>query len=112
MNKKLSLVLAAMLCITYSNANAQRSVGARTVMLDDGVNHTLTLQTPTPMAGNSTFTFTPGGTGVASGTIDGQTLRWNNGTSLWETSGSLLNLNTATQGLQIQNSQTVTGQTI
>src|SRR5690348_3191207 len=98
MMKRLTLLLTVCLCMSASAAFSQRSVSARTVVLDDGFGNTLTLMTPSPMAGSGTFTLTPGSTGVQSGTLDGQTLRWNNTTTAWEASGALLNLNTATTG--------------
>jgi hypothetical protein len=66
-----------------SASYAQHAIGARQFKLDDGSNHTLTLQSPT-LSGNATYTFFPGaGAGTPAGSSTGQTLYWDNALSQW-----------------------------
>jgi hypothetical protein len=85
---------AFFLSVTCTSAHAQnRAMGAQEFILDDGLSHTLTLLFPGPGPGpasNINVNFpTGGGSLVPLGTTDGQMLRWNNGTSLWETTSLL-----------------------
>ncbi|MEO6939602.1 MAG: hypothetical protein ABI444_05620 [Candidatus Kapaibacterium sp.] len=103
--KRFSTLLPILFLIVFfqaSSAHAQnRAFGAKSFLLDDGLvpTHTVTLNFPGPGAGpasNVVFNFpNSGGTLVPIGALDGQTLRWNGGTSLWEASSLLLNSGTA-----------------
>jgi hypothetical protein len=93
------LILSAVvtLALTTGLQAQNRNVGARTFTMDDGAGHTYTMQTPTGMTGNVTYTFPapPTGAGPAGyvnvGTSAGQTLFWNGTTLAWEASSIITN---------------------
>jgi len=93
--KKLFVMIAVGLLSTP--AVAQRDLGARRIVLYNGMlpEYKLTLEASSLMTGDATFTFPPsGGSMPEAGTLDGQTLRWNNTSSYWEPSSRLLNTGT------------------
>jgi hypothetical protein len=80
-------------CISSTSIAQNRTVGANKLMLDDGLGHTVTLQTATP-ATTGVLTLPSGGANLANtanGTVTGQMTRWNNATSQWEVSPSVTN---------------------
>jgi hypothetical protein len=99
MKRFLGLIAAAgiMIALTTGVHAQNRNVGARTFTMDDGAGHTYTMQTPTGMTGNVTYTFPapPTGAGPAGyvnvGTSAGQTLFWNGTTLAWEASSVITN---------------------
>jgi hypothetical protein len=63
----------------YSPAHAQRAIGARSFILDDGLGNTVTITIPSPSV-SGTFTIpSGGGSATPNGTVTGQMLRWNAG---------------------------------
>jgi hypothetical protein len=90
---KLGLSVLA-LCISSTSIAQNRSIGAKQLVLDDGLGHTVTLQTATPAA-TGVLTLPSGGANIANtanGTVTGQVTRWNNATSQWEVSPSVTNV--------------------
>lgn len=96
---------------------AQRHVGAHAFVIDDGNGNTLTLTYPNspPVIGNAIYTFAPGGgTSVPSGTINGQTLWWNNSTPAWiadnflTNTGAAIGIGTPTPGATLDIRHTTT----
>ncbi len=87
-----SLLLSADL--TYAQS---RDLGAYRLILDNGGSPAfrLTIRADPAMVGDATFTFPAGGGSFPdNGTIDGQTLRWNNGATMWQPSSLLTNTGT------------------
>jgi hypothetical protein len=77
---------------------AQRAVGAKALVLDDGSGNTLTITYPNipPVLGNSTYMFAPGGgSSTPAGSANGQTLWWNNTSLQWIADNSLTNTGAA-----------------
>jgi hypothetical protein len=95
--KKL-LLSAVLLCSISSLGHAQsRNFGAHSIILDNGGSPTyrLTLQADPAMTGDATFTFpATGGTVPGNGTLEGQTLRWDNTGLVWQPSSLLTNTGT------------------
>ncbi len=88
----------AIISLSTMSSRAQRGIGAETVVLDDTHGNTLTLRylNSPPIAGNSFFTFAPGGgSSTPGGTANGQTLWWNNTTTSWTVDNSLTNTGAA-----------------
>lgn len=77
------LILVSALIVSDSSF-AQRSIGARRLVLDDNGGKTITFQTPSPLISNYTITFPTSQGGMGTTLInDG------NGNLTWSTSGSL-----------------------
>ncbi len=99
MNRILSAVfVAAFFFAALGTSQAQnRTLGARSIVLDDGAGHTFTIQTPTPMLGNVIYKLAipPAGNPPAGfvnlGTLGGQTLYWNSTNGDWEASNVITN---------------------
>lgn len=78
----LAVLVVSILCL--SDSFAQRSLGARRLVLDDNGGKTITFQTPSPLVSNYTITFPPsqGATGTT-------LINDGNGNLSWSTSGAL-----------------------
>jgi hypothetical protein len=92
------LLISTLLAFVATSSFAQsRDLGAYRLILDNGGSplYRLTLQADPGMVGDATFTFPSGGGSFpGNGTVDGQTLRWNNSSTLWEPSSLLTNTGT------------------
>jgi hypothetical protein len=123
---KSSITFLLALCLTVAVAvntyGQNRVVGARSIILDDGSGHTITLQIsgvlgansvyniPVPPAGNPPAGF------VNTGSAPGQTLYWNSTNSDWEASSVITNNTngngtnvTVTAPVVLNNSLSITG---
>ncbi len=93
-----SLLALGVISLFSLNSYAQRGIGARTLVLDDGIGNTLTVEytnIPT-VSGNSFYNFLPGGgASTPGGTANGQTLWWKNSTTTWVADNFLTNTGSA-----------------
>jgi hypothetical protein len=81
-------------CISSTSFAQSRAIGGNKLVLDDGLGHTVTLQTASP-ATTGVLTLPSGGANIANtanGTVTGQMTRWNNTTLQWEVSPSVTNV--------------------
>ncbi len=92
------IILLGLACISTTSSYAQRGVAGKTFILDDGSGNTLTLEylNVPPVLGNSFYNFLPGGGApTPAGSVNGQTLWWNNTTNLWVSNNFLTNTGSA-----------------
>jgi hypothetical protein len=97
MKKTLVIYLLLIIFGNGSGSAQSRDLGAYRVILDNGSVplYRLTLRADPAMVGDAVFTFPAGGGSFpGNGTLDGQTLRWNNGTTMWQPSSLLTNTGT------------------
>ena len=120
MNRTSAFLVALVLTVTgaMNSYGQNRTVGARSFVLDDGLGHSLTIQMP-PLSTGGTLTL-PGGGGnipsIQNGASAGQTLFWQGTNKDWEASNIITNNNngdgtnvTVTAPLILSNSLSVTG---
>lgn len=90
--KKLLVILS--LFVTSEVLAQGRDFGARSIILDNDGSpaYRLTLRADPAMVGDAIFTFPAGGGSFpGNGVLEGQTLRWNNSSLLWQPSSMLTN---------------------
>jgi hypothetical protein len=98
--RRISIIFIGLGLISFLSGPswAQRGIAGHSFVLDDGSGNTLTLLYPNipPVIGNSIYNFLPGGgSSIPGGTVNGQTLWWNNTTLLWTADNSLTNTGSA-----------------
>jgi hypothetical protein len=94
-NSFLVFIALGLISFTSSSTRAQRSVGGRSLVLDDGLGHLVNITIPTmvgPGPYSWTIPITPGGIGsgvIPAGTTDNSTLRWDAATQTWQENTSM-----------------------